>query len=188
MKTLATIFMLCMVLSATGQTKFVPRAELAFNIILVPNTFFGNTVDLREHTSNSIAYKVLDENGNASRWGLGFSMNSAQNRQTNYNFQLSFGYEKQWRVSPNWIASIGFDIPLGLSKTDCSGTFGNAICQNLHVGVGNVYGIQWMINERISVYTEGGIYCSGSLEVDEGITAGSIKFVVPQSLYLAVRF
>lgn len=180
--------MLCMVLSATGQKKFVPRTEWAFNIILVSNTLFGNTVDLRENTSNSIAYKVFDEKGNASRWGFGFSMNSEKNRQTNYNFQLSFGYEKQWRVSPNWIASIGFDIPLGISKTDCPSIFGNAICQTVHLGAGNVYGIQWMINERISIYTEGGIYCSGSMGVDDGITAGSIKFVVPQSLYLAVRF
>jgi len=151
MKTLATIFMLCMVFSATGQTKFVPRTEWAFNIILVSNTLFGNTVDLREHTSNSIAYKVLDENGNASRWGLGFSLNSTKGRQTIYNFQLNFGYEKQHRVSPNWIASIGVDIPFGISKTDCPSTFGNFPCQILHFGIGNVYGIQWMINERISI-------------------------------------
>lgn len=190
MKQTITALILCIALTAVGQESEQPKEtkEWAFNIILVPNRLLGGNADF-QNTVNLISYKSIKENGNTLRWSFGGSYQWDSNDAPRLGVQMSLGYEKQRKISPHWITSVGFDVPLGIQAFDCSfAPIENISCSFIHAGIGGIYGVQWMINDKASLRTEGGIYYTYLFDGDNTQTINSIKFMLPRSLYLGVRF
>lgn len=152
----------------------------------------------------------------AFRLGLGGSYlnnsdddeNSTITKDIAYDLAARLGYEKRFSIKEKWLASFGFDVGyqvLGLVRETSdffNGTSSDvrSTSSNIIYNVGLVGGLQFYINDRISISTETSIMANfrsntSKVDFDNGFedfedtnNSTLIAINLPTSLYLVLRF
>jgi len=186
MKKLITLFILFSITSAAiaqdDTTKSKATKEWSLNATLLTSTMLRSNTVSRNATPNVISYKAIWQDGNAFRLGFGGFLNSGKGlfKEPSTNAHIHMGYEKQKQLSRNWVTFIGFEVPYNLNIGDAF---------SWDIGLGALWGIQWMIHPNVGIYTEGGLYYSRSFADDRFVDIlHTVEFVIPRALYIGIRF
>lgn len=107
---------------------------------------------------------------NAFRYGLGANLNSNSINNNNASLNLRLGWERRKSFYEQWSYSFGFDLffsggGFNLANTDID--FGS-------VGFGFVWGIEYFINQKVSLNIETALYAG----------TGVFQFIPPVGLNL----
>lgn len=179
--------------------------EFATNATGIANLLLGGDGNVQNQTDYLFTYKAIGQEGHAFRMGLGGKLDYSrlpENERKNYtgSFDIRLGYERQWNLSPKWLTYVGLDFIGGYADFGSQTDFVKTQNISYNFGTGPLWGIQWMINEHISLYTETAFYYrhisttskvtfDGQANNDpETTTEDQLNFILPASLYLAVRF
>lgn len=202
MKKIITLIVLigfCLTTYAQGTN------ELGVNASGITNLLLGGNGEAQEQTPYLFTYKSIGAKGQTFRSALGGRFESSKatetdRRDANNAIHTRVGYEKQWQLSPKFVTSLGIDLLGGYSLLVSESSFATTKNKTWNIGSGPVWGIQWMISEHVSLYTETALYYRHNVSTDEIIfdNSGSpdpetrienkIKVILPASLYLAIRF
>jgi len=179
--------------------------KFATNASGIANLLLGGDGNVQDQTPYLFTFKVLGQTGHGFRLGFGGKMDYSripENERKNYDadFDLRLGYERQRHLSPKWVTYLGVDAILGYADFGSQTDFIKTENKTYDIGGGPVWGIQWMINEYISLSTETAFYYRHVSSTDkvtfdgqasndpETTTEDRLNFVLPASLYIAVRF
>lgn len=161
------------------------------------------------------SYKILNrKNLLAFRSGLGLAI--AQNKQntdqstfTGNSIALDgrLGFEKQFNLHKRWDVWAGFDVPFNLLNEKSSTNNPNfdrvTLTNRFNYGYGPVFGIQWNITNRISLFTEASLYVfhgkekvtinesnnsESPFESSTTLNTFSMQFAAPTSVHFNVKF
>lgn len=189
----------------TKESSLKPTTELGVNASGVTNLLLGGDGEAQGQVPYIFTFKVIGQQGHAFRSAIGgrldYSKNSdTERRDYDNSIDIRMGYEKQWRLSPKFVTSVGIDALYGSSLVVSESSFARTENRARNFGGGPVWGIQWMISEHLSLYTETALYYENVSSTDEvtfdgGVNAdpettieNKFKAILPASLYLAVRF
>jgi len=189
----------------TDESTPKPTYELAVNASGITNLLLGGDGEVQEQTPYLFAYKAIGEEGRTFRSAIGGRFESSKatdtdRRDVDNAIHARAGYERQWRLSPKFVTSLGIDLLGGYSVLISESSFATTKNKRWNIGSGPVWGIQWMISEHLSIYTETALYYRHMVSTDEvrfenssnpdpeRLTENKIKVILPASLYLAVRF
>ncbi len=154
------------------QDEEAPSAsfQLGLNATQFVNTFFSFNENQGNPGSYLLHFKSI-KNQQAFRLGLGFALSKTttdvdvnQGERVNKNnfINLRIGYEWHVPLTRRWLTYFGFDALVGFSnfKSEFDPGFGRITTEseNLNLGGGGVAGVQFNINERISLATESTLY------------------------------
>jgi hypothetical protein len=163
-----------------------------------------------------ITYKYIT-GSNALRIGLGGNYinnndddeNSTLSKDIAYDAAFRVGYEKRIPIKERWLASIGADLSYQVDAAErvSSDFFGGTSNDDVtsyfsttNYGLGLVGGLQFYINDRISLSTETNImvnfmsdntvieFDSQPEPFDQSTSSTRIGIILPTSLYLVIRF
>ena len=125
------------------------------------------------------------------------------NENTNSMFLVKLGFEKKKRLSKSWVFHSGLDFFGGrtTAKTETIDSFFGGFSSeesNTRLGLAGVYGVQWLINDRLALGTEGYLVVSANetktLTVNQGqefsntMDGYNISLQLPTSLLLSIYF
>lgn len=154
-------------------------------------------------------YRYMKENGTALRVQMGLNFFKSTVKEDDDVSEISFsntslavGLEKRNAISNRWLYYFGvqglFDYELQLIENSSGSLQSSSKDVSYHVGLGGVVGVQFNINNRISLGTEGGLPImytnSTSTNTSDNDTDKSTgEFVtlaptLPNSLYLNITF
>ena len=208
-KTITLIMFIGFCLTTYAQDTKEPTSkvtyELGVNASGITNLLLGGDGEVQEQTPYLFAYKAIGEEGRTFRAAIGGRFESSKatdtdRRDADNAIHMRVGYERQWRLSPKFVTSLGIDMLGGYSVLISESTFATTENKTWNIGSGPVWGIQWMISEHLSLYTETALYYRHRVSTDEvrfdnstnpnpeTLTEDKIKVILPASLYLAVRF
>lgn len=178
--------------------------EFGINATGITNLLLGGNGNIQEQNPYLFTFKTIGQKGHGFRLGLGAKMEYSripENERKNYDadFDLRLGYEHQWYLSPKWVTYLGVDAIGGYADFGSQTDFVKTENKIYDIGGGPVWGIQWMISEQVSLYTETAFYYrhisitdkvtfNGEANDPETSSEDKLNFVLPASLYLAVRF
>ena len=190
--------------------------QLGVNATQFINTFLSFNENNAPTGAYLFSLKFLQDNkGFRLGTGFGFSKTTAevdanQEDRTNKNnfFNLRAGYEWQIPITKRWLTYFGLDAIFGISKfeSEFDPGFGRIITknENLSFGGGGIMGIQFNINNRISLATESTLYFihrnleSEQIFPDQGIggedkqtsktTSDQFSPSLPTSLFIQINF
>jgi len=190
----------------TNESTPKPTYELGVNASGMTNLLLGGDGEAQAQVPYLFTFKAIGERGYAFRSAIGGRLDyseatDTERREYDNGIDIRMGYEKQWRLSPKFITSVGIDAFYGYSLMVSESSFATTENKTWNVGTGPVWGVQWMISEHLSLYTETALYyehLSSTDEVtfDDGggnsnpetTVEKKFKAILPASLYLAVRF
>jgi hypothetical protein len=166
-----------------------------------------------------ITYKKLDESGIGLRMGAGVSISQQNNKeelgsttkadvsQTSSSFNFRFGKEWQHKLTNRLMYYYGFDglVGFGQSHSKSRANDGDVTTKSNSyrgtLGGGPVVGLQFMITDRIGLYTEGALYLAntyrrskvkfeGTSDEEEKEISNSLglNLDLPSNIYLFIRF
>jgi len=179
--------------------------ELGVNASGVTNLLLGGDGEAQAQVPYLFTFKAIGEQGHTFRSAIGGRLDyskatDTERRDYDNGIDIRMGYEKQWRLSPKFVTSVGMDVFYGYSLVVSESSFATTENKTWNVGTGPVWGIQWMISEHLSLYTETGLYYEHLSSTDEVTFDGGsnpdpettvekkFKAILPASLFLAVRF
>ncbi len=213
-KHIFSLFLLCIGFKVYAQDE--PAYDFHDEVGLNFTRFIDEAIDLSgESTLLSpylFSYKRLNEKGDGFRLGTGLNFSRSKGdltgnffdddvKSVNSAFDLRMGKENQQQISERWMYYYGFDVLFGFSnlKVEFDGTKINN--ENIYGGVGPVLGAQFMISERVGLFTEASFYLTqnfteertnfnNGFEPDQNEKANStnLNFVVPTNIYLFFKF
>jgi len=186
----------------------VPRTliyEFGANASGIANLLLGGDGNVQEQTPYMFTFKFFGEKGRGFRLGFGGKLDyskpsDADRKDYDNGFDLRLGYERQWYLSSKWVTYLGVDVIGGYENFGANTDFVSTKNKTYNIGTGPIWGIQWMINEHISLHTETAFYYRHTSTTDEVIFDGQdnpapetvtddkVNFILPASLYLGVRF
>jgi hypothetical protein len=157
-------------------------------------------------------YKRLNESGDGFRLGAGFSLSRSKGDLSGNFFikdaktatsaiDLRMGSEQQRRISNRWVYYYGFDGLIGFSTTSIKTNDTKIENSRLYGGLGPVLGAQFMLTDRVGLFTEASFYLvqsfdhektdfSNNFQDDEknDSNSTSLNFQVPTNIYLFFKF
>jgi hypothetical protein len=166
-----------------------------------------------------LTYKNLDEAGTGFRMGVGGNFTQRNSKEeagpsndekvSETGFGLSMRLGKEWHkpLTKRLSWYYGFDglLGIGVSRTkseDASEDITTVSTLNRFSGGGGpIVGFEWMITDKIGLFTEGSLYLSNSFRKDKVTFEGTeqddenftsnllgVNFGLPSNIYLFVRF
>jgi hypothetical protein len=213
MKHYITILCLFFVVSLFGQDgkKTVLAHEVGINTNFVQNNLLGNPTSNNPY---SISYKCISNNIGL-RIGAGgtFSQEKIQEdgfadnqRKVDYSTDIRIGAEWRKSIADKWLVTAGLDM-IGtqtVEKSIVDSGFDKVedITQQLGIGCGPVFSLQFYINDHLSLATEGAAYFRGLKtttarlfenfpEFDDQINSANSQDLIrqlPSSIYIVYRF
>lgn len=141
--------------------------------------FFQNYINIgdveRKVNVKGISYKGIRQNRNGFRAAFGASFSDENGPDF---FFLAMGFERRLKGFKNFVPFWGFDVFANTSD------FRNQPNSNIGrgFGFGPLFGLNYDINERISLGTEAALYAT-----IDGFSA-DLDFVPPIDLFLYVKF
>lgn len=177
-KVLFTVLLFfAVVASAWGQdsTLHQPKHQLGINATVFVKEFLSfNTIMAPADNPYLLTYKYMLGNNNALRAGLGFRLLSLKQSSSTLsnvpdsnlqNYYLRIGYEKQFKLAKRFIGYAGGDIrwqyEKAVSKTTVTPVPPNQVStitnKNIAIGCGGVFGVEFVINRRMSLSAEGAL-------------------------------
>ncbi len=185
--------------------------ELGINATGFINEFISLNSNDSDVGNYMITYKY-HIGKNALRFGVGGrysqldeGINGSGNRNTSDQaISVRAGYEWYTNITKRWGFYYGFDAIAGTSiSTSISNTFEEVELTNstTSFGGGGILGVQFFLNSRISLATEGSLYYDHSIiknkeifsinsefDVNTTNTKDAVNFGLPTSLFLIIRF
>jgi len=186
-------------------------SEFGINVTSFVNEF----ISLNNNNSDVGKYMVTYKyhfGKKAFRLGLGgrFSQMDDEtegggNRSTKHNvFDIRVGYEIKNKISSRWAYYVGIDGVFGWNEfTSTTFNFDQVEIKNTltSFGGGPIMGIQFFINPKISLATEGGLFfvtdtsremekfsINPNFNKDESSSSSRLNFGLPTSLFFIIRF
>ncbi len=157
-------------------------------------------------------YKRLNESGDGFRLGAGFDISRSKGDLSGNFFiddaktvasaiDLRMGSEHQRRISNRWVYYYGFDGLIGFSTSSIKSNDTKIENSRLYGGLGPVLGAQFMLSDRVGLFTEASFYLvqsfdhektdfTNSFQEDEknDSNSTSLNFQVPTNIYLFFKF
>lgn len=156
-------------------------------------------------------YKRINESGKGFRFGAGFSASRTKGEQdlgnffdeevkfSNSSIDMRLGSEQQRSLSKRWLYYYGFDGLIGFNHNTIKNSDAKIINQNFRAGLGPVLGAQFMISEKVGLFTEASFYLIQSFgsektdvdfeeEENDKFNSTALNFQIPTNIYLFFRF
>lgn len=212
MKYLSSLVLL-FALSVTGltaQEQSIPKnkiKEVGVNMTYLVNAIFSDASPSIETLSPYyLTYKIIDlDKRVAFRTGIGADFSSEKNQDagrtdSNFNFDFRFGWESHRPIIKNWTYTYGIDFLVGYSTFNTKSDFANTAFSTFKAGLGPEVGIQFKINEVVSLYTEMTFYYRHSVIRDktkfndsnredvEKSNKNDARFILPTNIFLTFNF
>jgi hypothetical protein len=211
MKNLSLILFFAIIASSSIAQELSTDQKNQFSIN--GSSFIKNFMSLNSNAAPSQTYQFMYRrfmsNGNAVRaqFGLAYFQSSEEEDDDSNVFRssandFSLGFEKRTQISKRWLYYFGGQALLQYSvdkSENSSGTF-QSIDEELRygIGIGAIVGLQFNINDRISLGTEGGLpivytvatskQTFSSETVESKMEFVSLQATLPSSLYLNITF
>lgn len=112
------------------------------------------------------------------RFGLGISSISGDGKNFGYNLRL--GREEKHTINEHWTFITGNDFVMFVESSNIRNNFFGGI-PNIGVGYSRPLGIEYHLNNRLSIYTE------SALQVVTGFPPFAIRMLPPTSFFLNVK-
>ncbi len=109
---------------------------------------------------------------------IGIGIDGLFDNNNIFNYNVRIGNEKKHILSKSWSYISANDF---IMFVEPSGTFFDEDIPNLGIGYARGYGIEYHINDRISIYTE------TALMVNVGFPPVQVRIVPPTSVFLNVK-
>ena len=191
----------------------VHRVELGINATATLSTFVGNESEGISPADYPLSIKLMQGQKAAWRFGLGLELNTESSdgngvgiitETETIDFYGRVGYEWRKILSPRWMFFAGLDGLFSFGQDNGNSNtqvgFTELNLERWALGGGPVYGIQFAINPRLHVGTEGNIYLTlihtereERFEFDPQLNNSrttdiwDLRTNVPQWLYLTLR-
>jgi hypothetical protein len=131
----------------------------------------------------NVAFKSY-RNNRGWRFGIGANLNGLDDDLRNSNLNLRIGYEWRKPIYKRWYYTKGIDLNLFAGSLNIPNTPTNA----MGMGISSVWGIEYYIQDRVSISTETALLIATLSDIDTGIGALNIMIIPPIGLFLNVKF
>ena len=209
-KIIVFISLIYLIISAGAQN--LDSVKIYKNEIGVDATYFiKNILDFGSNNFTRDIYFLSYKrffNKFAFRFGFDMSYSNYKYDHNNYNknqnyfaLRTRYGLEHRSNFSDKWTFYYGADFILHYynSKSYESSTSVTTKSKGLKIGFGPIFGIEFNINKRLSLSTEGSLY--GTLNVSETINEGGypsndnssyissyINATLPKTIFIKYKF
>ncbi len=216
---LVSVFLMCCSPNVQAQKKdtiaYFPNndrnIELGLNVTSVLASFVGADDERISPENFPLSLKIAKNRG-AFRLGLGSNFSSSDSNtpgaavtNKNYAFTTRVGYEWRHFIAKRWAAHLGVDIVGGFlsekNTVNSSIDISTLVREDVRIGGGPVYGLQFAISNRMVLGCEASMYTIATrskrketfqvntqFNREESVWLGAFDITVPQWLYLIVRF
>ncbi len=187
MKNGLLVFLFCVAISPCfsqekqNKDDDIKEVEFAFNstplianLIPFDNTFFLNSSDFM------LIYKKRKSENRFQRVAIALNVRSQINSNRTTKFLFKLGSEFKAPIVKSWVAHYGGEVFLGANSNL------DVVELNTEFGAAAIYGIQWKMNHRIALGTEG--YFTLGVGENEGTIEAFLEFRLPKSFLLSIYF
>ena len=160
------------------ETKPLGSFEFGFNSTALLSNLLPFDSNISQNANDNLLFFKIGNGKSYFRTAV--NVNSESLEEENAKFFNSFallkiGFENKSRLSKSWVFHSGFEAfgSYRAASTESNDSFqGNFNNKEVTTGIGGagIYGIQWMINNRIALGTEGYLRFSFSETVSETTT------------------
>lgn len=168
--------------SALAQEEDVKdrNQEFAFNCTpLISNLIpFENNIRLNNNDFMLI-YKKRKSGNQYSRKAISLNLGGGINLDRE-QVLLKIGTEYKYELTKSWVAHTGYEFYVGANSATSAFSF------STELGAAGIYGIQWMLNERMALGTEG--YLTFGIVERDDASGLNLEFRLPKSILLSIYF
>ena len=133
----------------------------------------------------AFAYKytrIKKKSGKLATLRLGLGVDNIFDENNSFNFNFRIGMEKKRKLSEKWTFISGNDFILFVEPVNVNAKdFFFEDAPKIGVGYAHPFGIEFHINNRVSLYTE------TSLQITAGFPPVTLRVVPPASIFLNVK-
>lgn len=198
----------CINHSGFGQNDVKPigSKEFGFNATSLINNIIPFDSDVSINTLDNLLFFKVGNGKTYFRSAINLDYQASEQDNADFTASLALlklGFERKIRLSKSWVFHSGAEAfgSLATSTTESNDQFFNDFTSKQTLsrfGLAGIYGIQWMINDRIAIGTEGYLSFSAIQQESKNTSQGTsnsssskaldLSLNLPNSLLLSVYF